>query len=244
VNLAVSRPQHGAAPEAGGRPWPQAGPAGTPVRVLIADDQPLVRHGLRASFDGAADIVVAGEAANGRDAVRAVQEVGPDVVLMDIQMPVMNGLESTREIIRLTAGSTKIIILSMFDLDDYVFAALRLGASGYVLKDAPTQKLAEAVRDVASGNAVLSPAVTRRLIQEFARRPVLESTVPPGIVRLTEREQAVLRFLVRGHRNEDIAAQLGVGESTVKSHVQHLYHKLGVHDRVQLVIYAYENGLV
>jgi DNA-binding NarL/FixJ family response regulator len=214
------------------------------IRVLIADDQPLVRKGLRASFDDAPDIVVVGEAANGIDAVRRVREMDPDVVLMDINMPRMDGLQSTKEIGRMAGDGTKVLILTMFDLDEYVFKALRFGARGFVLKDAPTEKLVEAVREVASGDGMLSPSVTRRLIEEFARRPALDSTVAPGVVDLTQRELDVLRFLIPGHRNEDIAKMLDIGESTVKSHVQHLYHKLGVHDRVQLVIYAYENRLI
>jgi DNA-binding NarL/FixJ family response regulator len=215
-----------------------------PIRVVIADDQPLVRSGLRASFNDLPDIVIVGEAANGLEAVRRVREVTPDVVLMDINMPRMNGLESTREIGRLGEHPTKVVMLTMFDHDEYVFEALRIGASGFVLKDAPTEKLVEAVREVASGDALLSPSVTRRLIAEFARRPVLDSTASPALVNLTQRELDVFRLLVRGYHNEDIAKALVLGESTVKSHVQHLYQKLGVRDRVQLVIYAYENDLI
>lgn len=219
-------------------------PATSQIRVLIVDDQPLVRHGLRASFSDAPDITVVAEAADGADAVRQFREADPDVVLMDIRMPGMDGLESTKEISSLTGGEAKVVILSMFDLDECVFQALRLGACGYVLKDSPAHKLVEAVRDVAAGDAMLSPAITRRLIEEFARQPVLTTAVAPDLVSLTQRELDVLRLLVRGHRNEDIARALEIGESTVKSHAQHLYHKLGVHDRVQLVIYAYENRLV
>jgi DNA-binding NarL/FixJ family response regulator len=214
------------------------------IRVLIADDQPLVRSGMRASFAGSRDIVVIGEAANGRDAVRAVRERGPDVVLMDINMPRMDGLEATRNIRRLEGCTTRVIILTMYDQDEYLFEALRAGASGFVLKDAAPEKLVEAVREVASGHGLLSPSVTRRLIAEFARRPVLDSTTRPALADLTQRELDVFRLLVQGYRNEDVAKILVLGESTVKSHVQHLYHKLGVRDRVQVVIYAYENGLV
>jgi DNA-binding NarL/FixJ family response regulator len=215
-----------------------------PIRVVIADDQPLVRSGIRASFDGVPDIVIVGEAGNGLDAVRRVREVNPDVVLMDINMPRMNGLESTKEIGRLRERVAKVVILTMFDTDEYVFEALRAGAAGFVLKDVSTDKLVEAVREVASGDALLSPSVTRRLIAEFARRPVLDSTVMLTLAELTQRELDVFRLLVRGYRNEDIAKELTLGESTIKSHVQHLYQKLGVRDRVQLVIYAYENDLI
>ena len=215
-----------------------------PIRVVIADDQPLVRSGLRASFNDVPDIVIVGEAVNGLDAVRRVREVKPDVVLMDINMPRMNGLESTREIGQLGEDTAKVVILTMFDNDEYVFEALRMGASGFVLKDEPTEKLVEAVREVAAGDALLSASVTRRLIAEFARRPVLDSTMSPALVDLTQREVDVFRLLVRGHRNQDIAQALVLGESTIKSHVQHLYQKLGVRDRVQLVIYAYEHDLI
>jgi DNA-binding NarL/FixJ family response regulator len=214
------------------------------IRVLIADDQPLVRSGVRASFDSARDIMIVGAVANGRDAVRGVRERQPDVVIMDLRMPRMDGLEATREISRLVNCSAKVVILTMYDQDEDVFDALRAGASGFVLKDAPPEKLIEAVREVASGQGLLSPSVTRRLIAEFARRPALDSASRTAMVDLTQREVDVFRLLVRGYRNDDMARMLFLGESTVKSHVQHLYHKLGVRDRVQVVIYAYENDLV
>lgn len=214
------------------------------VRVLLVDDQPLVRSGLRASFEAEDDIAVAGEVANGREAVRAVRELRPEVVIMDLRMPRMDGVQAMREIARLDGPAPRVIILTMYDGDEELFDALRAGASGFVLKDSPPAKLVEAVREVASGNGLLSPSLTRRLIAEFARRPALDSAARRGPVRLTQRELDVFRLIVRGYTNDDIAKMLVLGQSTVKSHVQRLYQRLGVKDRVQVVIYAYENGLV
>ncbi|WP_433336564.1 response regulator [Spirillospora sp. CA-294931] len=216
-----------------------------PIRILIADDQPLVRDGLKATFEGVPEIVAVGEASDGAEAVRGVRAHLPDIVLMDINMPRMNGLDATRQI----CGDdlyrkTKVIILTMFDQDDYLFEALRIGASGFILKDTPTRRLIEAVKEVTSGEALLSPSVTRRLISEFSRRPVLAAGTAGALDGLTDRERDVFKLLVRGHTNEEMAAILTLRASTVKSHVQHLYQKLGVRDRVQIVIYAYENGLV
>ncbi|MEO3811826.1 response regulator transcription factor [Sphaerisporangium sp. B11E5] len=209
--------------------------------MAIVDDQPLVRRGLRATFEDVADIVVVGEAANGVEAVRLSREGAVDVVLMDINMPRMGGLEATR---RICAGEgPRVIIVTMYDQDELVFEALRAGASGFVLKDSGSEVFLEGVRMVAAGEGLLSPSVTRRLIEEFARRPVVSGVVP-DLGGLTGRELDMFRLLVRGYRNEDIARMLVLGESTVKSHVQHLYQKLGVRDRVQVVIYAYENGLI
>ncbi len=215
------------------------------IGVLIADDQPLVRNGLKATLVGVPGITIVGEVANGADAVRHVIRSKPDIVLMDVRMPRMDGLQATREICRPNSGvATKVIILTMYDQDEHVFEALRAGASGFILKDAPTEKLIEAVREVASGAALLSPTVTRSLIAEFARRPMITRAAVPELGQLTDRELDVFKLLVRGHRNEDMAKALRLGESTVKSHVQHLYQKLGVRDRVQVVIYAYENGYI
>lgn len=215
------------------------------IGVLIADDQPLVRSGLKATLVGVPGITIVGEVANGAEAVRCVLRAKPDIVLMDVRMPRMDGLQATRQICKPNSGvSTKVIILTMYDQDEHVFEALRAGASGFILKDAPTEKLIEAVREVASGAALLSPTVTRSLIAEFARRPMLTRAAVPELAQLTDRELDVFKLLVRGHRNEDMAKVLRLGESTVKSHVQHLYQKLGVRDRVQVVIYAYENGLL
>ena len=215
------------------------------IRVLIADDQPIVRNGLRATLAQVEGLVVVGEAVDGREAVSGVTRWRPDVVLMDVRMPRMDGLEATREICRPCNGfAARVIILTMYDQDEHVFEALRAGASGFILKDAPTDKVVEAVREVASGAALLSPSVTRSLIAEFARRPTLSRAAAPELGQLTERELDVFKLLVRGYRNEDMARLLTLGESTIKSHVQHLYQKLGVRDRVQVVIYAYENGLL
>ncbi|SFC70818.1 response regulator [Streptomyces aidingensis] len=213
--------------------------------VLIVDDQPLVRQGLRAVLAPVEGIRLVGEAADGVEALRQVRALRPDVVLMDLSMPRLNGLEATGRICEAEpTGAVKVIILTMFDEDDHVFSALRAGASGFLLKDAPTEKLVEAIREVASGAALLSPAITRRLIAEFARRPTVVARRPGPHAGLTGRERDVFRLLVQGYSNQEIARLLVLGESTVKSHVQRLYQKLGVRDRVQVVIYGYENGLV
>ncbi|WP_043622800.1 response regulator [Nonomuraea candida] len=214
------------------------------IRVLIADDQPLIRSGLRMTFDQVPDIAVVGEAADGGEAVREVRRLRPDVVLMDINMPAMDGLTATREIAAMGGAPTKVIILTIYDQDEHIFEALRSGASGFILKHAPIDRLTDAVRHAAEGDALLSPSVTRRLIDEFSRRPVASASPVPVLDQLTERERDVFRLLVRGYSNEQIATTLMLGDSTIKSHVQHLYQKLGVRDRVQVVIYAYENGLV
>ncbi|MBT2208999.1 MULTISPECIES: response regulator [Actinomadura] len=215
------------------------------IRVLIVDDQPLVRGGLRATFGGAPDIAIVGESADGVEAVRDVRLLNPDIVLMDIHMPRKDGLEATREICAPGSGiDTKVIILTMFDQDEHLFEALRIGATGFILKDAPARTLVEAVHEVAAGEALLSASVTRRLVREFARRPTLSTGRTIEMPDLTDRELDVFRLLVRGHSNEEMAELLVLGASTVKSHVKHLYQKLGVRDRVQVVIYAYENGLV
>lgn len=215
------------------------------ISLLIVEDQPLVRSGLRATFENQSGITIVGEAANGVEAVRAVRLAKPDVVLMDINMPRMDGIAATREICGDSGlPGIHVVILTMYDRDEHVFEALRAGASGFILKDSPPEKLYEAVTSAASGESLLSPSVTRRLIEEFARRPVLSSAPRPELAGLTDREMDVFRLLIRGFRNEDMARMLRLGDSTIKSHVQHLYQKLGVRDRVQVVIYAYENGLV
>jgi DNA-binding NarL/FixJ family response regulator len=216
-----------------------------PIRVLIVDDQPLMRQGLQAVFAPLDDIVVVGEASNGADAVERVRRTAPDVVLMDVNMPRMSGVEATRRICAGDpgAGTPKIVMITMYDQDEYVFDALRAGASGYLLKDASPVQLADAVREVAGGGALLSSSVTRRLIREFVRRPALPSAGTAELQSLTGRELDVFRLIVQGYGNAEIAEKLTLGESTIKSHVQHLYRKLGVRDRVQVVIYAYENGL-
>ncbi|GAB3280318.1 response regulator [Parasphingorhabdus pacifica] len=215
------------------------------IRLLIVDDEPLVRQGIRSVFDPFADVEVAGEATEGAEAVRAVRELSPEVVLMDLHLPGMGGLEATERICSGGDQCAKVVVLTMYDRDEHVFEALRAGASGFLLKDASPAKLVEAVREVARGEALLSASVTRRLIREFVRVPAVSGAgADCGMGDLTYREREVFRLLAKGNGNRDIARLLVVEESTVKSHVQHLYQKLGVRDRVQLVIYAYERGLV
>jgi DNA-binding NarL/FixJ family response regulator len=212
----------------------------TKLRVVIADDQPMMRAGFKAVLEAAGDIEVVGEASDGEQAVRAALEFAPDVVLMDIRMPGMDGIEATRRLPR-----QRVLILTTFGLDQYILEALRAGASGFLLKDAPTQEVVAAVRAVAAGDAVLSTAVTRQLLDQVAKRlPAAVSRRPDELDLLTEREQEVLRMLANGLSNAEIAAALVVSEATVKSHVSHLLGKLGLRDRVQAVIYAYETRLV
>ena len=212
------------------------------VRVVIADDQALMRGGFRMILEAADDIEVVAEAIDGADAVRAFERERPNVVVMDVRMPTMDGLEATRKI---TASDrdAKILILTTFDLDEYVYEALRAGASGFLLKDRPPEELVHAVRTVAVGDALLSPSITRRLIAEFASRP--QPLDPPaGLDEPTEREREVLFLLAQGASNAEIAARLFVAETTVKTHVAHILRKLGIRDRAQAVVLAYESGLI
>jgi DNA-binding NarL/FixJ family response regulator len=210
------------------------------LRVVIADDQPMMRAGFKAVLEAAGDIQVVAEAATGEEALRAVTEHAPDVVLMDIRMPGMDGIEATRRLPR-----QRVLILTTFGLDQYIIDALRAGASGFLLKDAPTQEVVAAVRAVAAGDAVLSAQVTRQLLDQVARRlPAPVSRHPSELDTLTEREQEVLRMLAAGLSNAEIAAALTVSEATVKSHVSRLLNKLGLRDRVQAVIYAYETRII
>ena len=212
----------------------------TKLRVVIADDQPMMRAGFKAVLEATGDIQVVAEAGDGEEAVRAAEEHAPDVVLMDIRMPGIDGIEATRRLPR-----HRVLILTTFGLDQYILEALRAGASGFLLKDAPTQEVVAAVRAVAAGDAVLSTAVTRQLLDQVARRlPAAVSRRPDELDLLTEREQEVLRMLANGLSNAEIAAALVVSEATVKSHVSHLLGKLGLRDRVQAVIYAYETRLI
>jgi DNA-binding NarL/FixJ family response regulator len=217
-----------------------------PIRVLVVDDQELVRSGFCVILDTAGDITVVGEAANGEAALAAADACQPDVVLMDIRMPGMDGLEATRLLTRGAPdrATPKVVMLTTFDLDEYVYEALRAGASGFLLKDSPRADLIAAVRAAAAGNALLAPTVTRRLIEAFARRPPAAAPSPARLAALTAREREVLLRLARGGSNTEIAAALFVSEATVKTHVGNLLAKLGLRDRVQAVILAYETGIV
>jgi DNA-binding NarL/FixJ family response regulator len=218
------------------------------IRVLLADDQPLIRTGFRMILDAEPDIEVVGEAGDGADAVRQCGRLSPDVVVMDIRMPVQDGISATTQIA--ADGQARVLVLTTFHLDEYVVAALRAGASGFLLKDVDAAKLAEAIRVVRAGNAIVDPAVTRRLIDRFAHRlPSPGAATADGAAGesrldcLTERETEVLALVARGLSNAEVAAELVVTETTVKTHVHHLLTKLGVRDRVQLVILAYDSGL-
>ena len=212
--------------------------------VLIADDQQLVRVGLRKILESEPELTVIGEAGDGEDAVAAVRRLHPDVVLMDIRMPVLDGIEATRRLVDAEPGA-RVLILTTFGLDSYVFDALRAGASGFMLKDAPPEEIVAAVRIVASGEALLAPAVTRGVIEEFARqRPAAPAAPPPAVAELTPREREVLELLARGLSNAEICGRLVISEATAKTHVARILQKLGVRDRVQVVISAYESGLV
>ena len=215
------------------------------IRVLLADDENLVRSGLRLILEAERGFEVVAEAANGIEAVVATKKLDPDVVLMDVQMPVKNGLDATREIAALgRADSSRIIILTTFDLDEYVFEALRAGASGFLLKRAPAEDLVSGIRVVAGGDALLAPSVTRRLIDHFASGPVPRPQDLSRFEELTEREREVFELLAQGLSNTEIAARLILTEGTVKTHVSHIFEKLEVRDRTQAVIFAYEVGVV
>ena len=215
-----------------------------PIRVLVVDDQELVRSGFCVILDAADGITVVGEAANGEAAVSQVATHKPDVVLMDIRMPGMDGLEATRLITGGPAAAPKVVMLTTFDLDEYVYEALRAGASGFLLKDSPRHDLIAAVRAAAAGDAMLAPTVTRRLIEAFARRPPETAPAPSRLASLTARERDVLLMMARGRSNAEIAKGLFVSEATVKTHVGNVLAKLGLRDRVQAVILAYETGMV
>ncbi len=213
------------------------------IRVLIADDQALVRGGFRMILEAQEDIEVVGEAGDGREAIAKAKELQPDVVLMDIRMPELDGLEATRRLVG-PNGTPRVLMLTTFDLDEYVYEAMKAGASGFLLKEVPPEKLADAVRVVAAGETLLSPAITCRLIEEFVRRPPPGSGAPTELSELTEREFEVLKLLARGFSNAEIAAELFVSEATVKTHVTHVLAKLRLRDRVQAVVLAYASGLV
>ncbi len=224
------------------------------IRVLIVDDQAMVREGFAALLSAQPDILVLGDAANGAEGVAEVRRLDPDVVLMDVRMPVMDGLAATEKILagpaRLagsadgSAGRPKVLILTTFDLDDYVFGALRAGASGFVLKDAPAADLVHAVRVVAAGDALLAPSVTRRLIADYATRGRPDRRTSAALGELTPRETDVLRLIAHGQSNQEIAGKLVLAEQTVKTHVSRVLAKLALRDRAQAVVFAYESGLV
>jgi len=213
------------------------------IRVIIADDQALVRGGFHSILAGQDDIEVVGEAADGNETVELVERLQPDVVLMDIRMPGIDGLEATRRIVA-RGIATRVLVLTTFDVDDYVYEAMKAGASGFLLKTTPPRQLADAVRTVAAGDALLAPSITRRLVEQFVRRPPPGATVPPALEELTERERDVLRRLARALSNAEIAAELVVSEATVKSHVNRILTKLNLRDRAQAIVLAYETGLV
>jgi DNA-binding NarL/FixJ family response regulator len=215
----------------------------TSTTVLLADDQELVRAGFRLILELAQGLEVVGEVADGAQCLRAVRDLRPDVVLMDIRMPVMDGVEATRRIAAAGSG-TKVLILTTFDLDDYVYEAMRAGASGFLLKDVPREQLVAAVHVVARGEQLLAPAVTRRLVERFVRLPPPTTGVPSVLVGLSERERDVLRLVARGLSNMEIAGELVIGEATVKTHVARILAKLQLRDRVQAVVLAYETGFV
>jgi DNA-binding NarL/FixJ family response regulator len=217
------------------------------IRIMLADDQAMVRQGFGALLNAQQGMAVVGEATNGEDAVRTCRELRPDVVLMDVRMPVMDGLEATRRLMRPPVGADyrpRVLMLTTFDLDDYVYEALRAGASGFLLKDATADDLVAAVRIVAAGEALLAPTVTRRLIEEFASQPRRDRPRPDQLASLTARELEVAKLIARGLSNGEIADTLVLAEQTVKTHVGRILTKLGLRDRAQVVVTAYESGLV
>jgi DNA-binding NarL/FixJ family response regulator len=214
------------------------------IRVLIADDQALVRGGFRLILDAQPDIEVCAEAGNGREALRAAEETRPDVVLMDIRMPELDGIEATRYLLAAPGTPPRVLVLTTFDLDEYVYEAMRAGASGFMLKDVDPPELAHAIRLIHAGEALLSPTITRRLIEEFTRRPRPGSQTPEQLAELTPRELDVLRLVARGMSNAEIGEALFLSPATAKTHVARILSKLDLRDRIQAVVLAYETGLV
>jgi DNA-binding NarL/FixJ family response regulator len=213
------------------------------IRVLVADDQALVRGGFRLILDLQEDIEVVGEASDGHAAIEQARSLRPDVILMDIRMPGLDGLEATRQLLT-AADPPHVLMLTTFDLDQYVYDAMRMGASGFLLKDVRPEQLADAVRAVAAGDTLLAPTITRRLVEQYVRRPPPGTRKPERLAVLTQRELDVLRLIARGKSNAEIAAHLFLSETTVKTHITHLFTKLDLRDRAQAVVLAYETGLV
>jgi DNA-binding NarL/FixJ family response regulator len=213
------------------------------IRVMLVDDQAMVRAGFRMIVESDPDFSVVGDAADGYEAIELAKRCKPDVVLMDVRMPRLDGIEATAAITAIT-DAPRVLMLTTFDLEEYVYAALRAGASGFMLKDAPAEHLLEAIRVIHRGDALLAPSITRMLIAEIAVRPTRDTTSAPGLDELTERELDVMRLMARGLSNSEIAEQLFLGEATVKTHVGRILAKLRVRDRVQAVVVAYESGLV
>jgi DNA-binding NarL/FixJ family response regulator len=214
------------------------------IRILLADDQALVRGGLRMILDAQPDLAVVGEAADGREALQQARELAPDLVLMDVRMPALDGLEATRRLLAGGDAAAKVLVLTTFDLDDYVYEAIRAGASGFLLKSAPPQQLVQGVRTVMAGDALLAPEITRRLLDRFIARPPPSAGTPPALAELSQRELEVLRLIADGCSNAEIAAALFLGETTIKTHVNHILTKLRLRDRVQAVVLAHRSGLM
>jgi DNA-binding NarL/FixJ family response regulator len=213
------------------------------TRVLLADDQELVRRGFRLILELEDGIEIVGEAANGTEALRMTRELNPDVVVLDIRMPELDGIEVTRRL-QHSGSQARVLILTTFDLNEYVYEAMLAGASGFLLKDVPSGQFVAAIHTVEAGDALLAPTLTRRLIEHFVRNPPPGTTTPPGLEELTERELEVLTLLARGLSNSEIAATLFLGEATIKTHVGRILQKLALRDRVQAVVFAYETGLI
>jgi DNA-binding NarL/FixJ family response regulator len=212
------------------------------IRIVLADDQELVREGIRMMLDAEPDLTVIGEASDGNEALRLVRELDPDVVLMDVRMPNLDGIEATARIPQ-TGSHARVLVLTTFDLDEYVYRALKAGAAGFLLKDAKREELAAAVRSIASGGTLLAPEITRRLIADYCRRPQ-PGAVPEAASTLSERELDVIRRLARGRSNAEIATEMILSEATIKSHIARILDKLRLRDRTQIVVFAYETGLI